>query len=82
MVFSLKYFLITEDPVFGRFLDGERGDRLYHEWTLARLDIGGEAELPLIPESMELLSLNAILGCEFDSSTQVRYLEERGGEAA
>ncbi len=52
MVFSLKYFLITEDRVFGRLLDGERGDRLYHEWTLARLDIGGEAELPLLPESM------------------------------
>ena len=36
--FSLKQFLITEDPVFGRLLDGERGDHLYHyEWCLAKL---------------------------------------------
>ncbi len=36
--FSLKHFLITEDPIFGRLLDGERGDHLYHyEWCLAKL---------------------------------------------
>ena len=36
--FSLKSFLITEDPVFGKLLDGERGDHLYYyEWELSRL---------------------------------------------
>jgi hypothetical protein len=36
--FSLKCFLITEDPVFGKLLEGERGDHLYHyEWSLAKL---------------------------------------------
>lgn len=36
--FSLKSFLITEEPVFGRLLDGERGEHMYHyEWCLAKL---------------------------------------------
>lgn len=36
--FSLKNFLMTENPTFGRLLDGEQGDHLYHyEWALAKL---------------------------------------------